>query len=204
MGKKLRNKYDFKWETMDKTCKKICIAFVLFIATLITLLFISINQDKNGTETVLTTTTDAAEAVTYNDEPIKPVYVGKPAVTQEPDDIPKATVTEIALIAMVTMAEAEGESEEGKRLVIDTILNRVDSDYWPDTIEEVIYQPGQFSSMWNGRINKCYVTDEIRELVIEELANRTNYDVVYFTAGAYGQYGKPMFQVGNHYFASID
>ena len=33
---------------------------------------------------------------------------------------------EIRLIALVTMAEAEGEPELGKRLVIDTILNRVD------------------------------------------------------------------------------
>ena len=32
---------------------------------------------------------------------------------------------DIELIAIVTMAEAEGECEEGKRLVIDTILNRV-------------------------------------------------------------------------------
>lgn len=203
MGKKLRNKYDFKWETMDKTCKKICIAFTLFIMTLIALLLFGINHDKDGTETVLTTTTDAAEAVTYVNEPIKPVTIGKPDISYEPDD-PIVSEKEIVLLAMVTMAEAEGECEEGKRLVIDTILNRVDSEYWPDTITDVIYQPAQFSSMWNGRINKCYVTDEIRELVIEELANRTNYDVVYFTAGAYGQYGKPMFQVGNHYFASID
>lgn len=33
---------------------------------------------------------------------------------------------DINLIALVTMAEAEGESELGKRLVIDTILNRID------------------------------------------------------------------------------
>ena len=37
---------------------------------------------------------------------------------------------DIELIALVTMAEAEGECEEGKRLVIDTILNRVDSVYF--------------------------------------------------------------------------
>ena len=37
---------------------------------------------------------------------------------------------DIELIALVTMAEAEGECKEGKRLVIDTILNRVDSVYF--------------------------------------------------------------------------
>ena len=50
---------------------------------------------------------------------------------------------DIALIALVTMAEAEGECEQGKRLVIDTILNRMDSEYFPDNIHDVIYQPYQ-------------------------------------------------------------
>ena len=108
---------------------------------------------------------------------------------------------DIELLALVTMAEAEGESEEGKRMVIDTILNRVDSERFDNTISEVIYAPNQFTSMWNGRIDRCYVADDIYQLVIEELTNRTNYDVLYFTAYQYGAYGTPMFQIGNHYFS---
>ena len=108
---------------------------------------------------------------------------------------------DIDLIALVTMAEAEGECEDGKRLVIDTILNRVDSEYFPNSISEVIYQSGQFTSMWNGRVDKCYPSDDIRQLVIEEMASRTNYDVMFFTAGYYGNYGVPMFQIGDHYFS---
>lgn len=109
---------------------------------------------------------------------------------------------EIDLLALLTMAEAEGESEEGKRLVIDTVLNRVDHEYYPDTISGVIYQSGQFTSMWNGRSSRCYVRDDIRQLVIEEMYSRTNHDVIYFTAGGYGRYGKRLFSVGNHYFAA--
>lgn len=115
---------------------------------------------------------------------------------------PLATEYEIDLIAVVVMGEAEGESEEGKRLVVDTILNRVDSEYFPDTIEEVIYQKGAYECMWNGRIYDCWSDEEICELVREELESRTNNDVIYFTAGYYGPYGEPLFQVGNHYFAS--
>lgn len=115
----------------------------------------------------------------------------------------KSQVSEedIRLLALVTMAEAEGESEKGKRLVIDTILNRVDSKQFPNSISGVIYQKNQFTSMWNGRINKCYVKKDIKRLVKEEIANRTNSQVLYFTAGRYGNYGKPMFRVGNHYFS---
>lgn len=111
---------------------------------------------------------------------------------------------DIDLIALVTMAEAEGESEYGKRLVIDTILNRVDSDYYPDTVFEVVYQPSQFSSMWNGRVDRCCVMDEICQLVKEELLERKNYEVIFFTAGGYSKYGTPMFQEGNHYFSSYE
>ncbi len=111
---------------------------------------------------------------------------------------------EIDLIALVTMGEAEGECEEGKRLVIDTILNRVDSEHFPDTVYDVVYQKHQFSAMWGERIKKCYVMDSIVELVKEELENRTNYECVFFHADHYGKYGVPMFQVGNHYFSKYE
>ena len=121
-------------------------------------------------------------------EPLEPVY----------------SKEDIELLALVTMAEAEGEPEEGKRLVIDTILNRVDHRHFPDTISEVIYQKGQFTSMWNGRSNRCYVSDEICRLVNEEIESRTNSEVIYFHAGVYPSYGSPIIQVGNHYFSSYD
>lgn len=113
------------------------------------------------------------------------------------------TVEEMELIALVTMAEAEGECEEGKRLVIDTILNRMDGNQWPDTVEGVIYQKSQFTSMWNGRVDKCYVKDDILQLVKEELLSRTNHDVVFFRTEHYSKYGTPAFKVGNHYFSSL-
>ena len=110
---------------------------------------------------------------------------------------------EINLISLVTMAEAEGEPDDGKRLVIDTILNRVDSPVFPNSVHEVIYQPEQFSSMWNGRVDVCYVKPEIRQLVIDEIHNRYNYDVIFFRTLYLASYGKPLFQVGNHYFNSL-
>lgn len=117
---------------------------------------------------------------------------------------PKISREDVELIALITMAEAEGECEDGKRLVIDTILNRVDSEHFPDTVYDVIYQPNQFSSMWNGRVDRCEVRNDICNLVYEELEWRTNYDVVFFTAGEYSAYGVPMFQVENHYFSKYE
>ena len=153
------------------------------------------------------------KSVTIVDEPI--VYpktctesIDEPwplmVVADIPENPPEYGLSdeEIELIALVTMAEAEGESEEGKRLVIDTILNRVDHEEFPDSVEDVVYQRNQFTSMWNGRVDRCYVDEDICNLVREELLQRTNYEVVFFMANKYGKYGKPLLVEGNHYFSS--
>ena len=123
----------------------------------------------------------------------------KPIINKE-----KTTMSneEIELIALVTIAEAEGEPEEGKRLVIDTILNRVDHKRFPNTVSDVIYQKDQFTSMWNGRLNSCYASDDICKLVKEEVKSRKDSNVIFFRTSRYSDYGSPMFQVGHHYFSS--
>ena len=142
------------------------------------------------------------EEVSVVENEVEPVAEPIP----EPEPIPEYPLTEeeINLLALVTMAEAEGESEYGKRLVIDTILNRADHEYWywPDTVTEVIYQKDQFEAMWNGRVDRCYVMEEIVQLVKEELLNRTNSEVLYFRTGRYSSYGTPAFKEGNHYFSN--
>lgn len=127
-------------------------------------------------------------------------YEEIPPVIEEPTS---PTYSEdIQLIALIVMAEAENQPIEGKQLVIDTILNRKDHDRFPDTIHDVIYQKSQFTSIWNGRVDRCYVTDENCRLVAEELVFRKNYDVIFFNSGDYSKYGVPLFKVGDHYFSS--
>lgn len=109
---------------------------------------------------------------------------------------------DIELLALLAMGEAEGETELGQRLVIDSVLNRVDDERFPNTIEDVIYQPNAYSCMWDGRIERCEVTEEMRQLVREELASRTNNDVIFFRTNHYSIYGEPMFVEGRHYFSS--
>ena len=109
---------------------------------------------------------------------------------------------EIDMLAILAMAEAGTECEEGIRLVIDTVLNRVDSPHFPNTVYDVINQPNQFSPMHNGAYERCHVDERIRDIVIEELISRYNYDVVFFRANHYGNYGVPMFEVGGNYFSS--
>lgn len=190
--------------------KKI-IATLLPFVTAAGLVIFGVMNDEPGTEFVTVESEVVEVEVELHEnspvaiyETIKPEI--KAMVIEKEEEVQSYSLTdeEIDLLALVTMAEAEGESEEGQRLVIDTILNRVDSElsYFPDTVHDVVYQKNAFSSMHNGRVKRCYVKEEIRQLVIEELQERTNYEVMYFHAKKYGKYGTPMFAVGNHYFSS--
>ncbi len=138
----------------------------------------------------------SAEPSDPKEEPSVPVEV---AVTPTP----MLTENEINLLAQVAMAESEGESELGQRLVIDTVLNRMESGQFPDTLHEVVYQKNQFSCMWDGRFDRCYVQDRMVELVKEELLHRTNDQVGYFRTQKYSIYGTPLLNEENHWFSSI-
>jgi N-acetylmuramoyl-L-alanine amidase len=61
---------------------------------------------------------------------------------------------DIDLLARIVRAEAQTEPFEGKVAVADVVLNRVESNKFPNTIKEVIYAPGQFQPVANGEIHK--------------------------------------------------
>ena len=115
------------------------------------------------------------------------------------DDIYVIQKESLELLALVAMAEAETESELGKRLVIDTILNRVDSEYFPGSIHDVVYQNWAFAS-----VSGCYVTDDNFRLAEEEVEKRTNGDVLFFRTERYSIYGVPLFKEGHHYFSGME
>lgn len=64
------------------------------------------------------------------------------------------------LLEKIAMAEAEGEDTEGKALVMLVVLNRVWSDKFPDTISDVIFQEGAFTSISNGRYDRVEPNDD--------------------------------------------
>lgn len=64
------------------------------------------------------------------------------------------------LLTKIAMAEAEGEDTEGKAYVIMVVLNRMLSDEFPDTIEDVIFQDNQFSPVFNGRFYNIEPNDD--------------------------------------------
>ena len=111
--------------------------------------------------------------------------------------------TDIENLAGITEAEAGNQSELGKRLVIDVVLNRIDSNSWRDdlTIWEVIAHPYQFETYTTGAYMRVSIPDRTYELIEEEILNRTNYDVIYFKTGGYFDGLPALFQEGDHWFS---
>lgn len=72
------------------------------------------------------------------------------------------TRDEVYLLARLISAEAEGESYIGKVAVGAVVLNRVRSPIFPNTIAGVVYQPGQFEPVTNGRINNPPTEEALR------------------------------------------
>lgn len=66
--------------------------------------------------------------------------------------ISKIASEDLQLLAKVTYAEAGNQTLEQQLAVAATILNRVESESFPNTIQEVISQKGQFSSVKGGTV----------------------------------------------------
>ena len=62
---------------------------------------------------------------------------------------------DVTLLAMVINGEARGESYEGQVAVGAVVLNRVRHSSFPNTIAGVVYQPGAFTAVDDGQINKA-------------------------------------------------
>ncbi len=112
---------------------------------------------------------------------------------------------ELELLATLVEAEAGNQDLDGKRLVADVVLNRMESEDYPNTITEVIYQDNQFSTVLDGALEKASfnISDESFEAVrIEALESeeRLDEEILFFTAGGYNSYCKPAYKYGDHYF----
>ena len=109
---------------------------------------------------------------------------------------------ELEQFAAAVEAEAGNQSLLGKRLVADVIINRKEDPNFPDSIKEVIEEPGQFDVVRSGSIKTVKPSEETWNAVYTELTGeRVSNDVLYFRTKHYSQYGEPLCCVGDHYFS---
>lgn len=107
------------------------------------------------------------------------------------------SLEEFEAICRVVMNEAGGESYKCQVAVAETIINRINSDKFPDTLMEVLNQPYQFSHNENGKI-----TDSVREAVAQSLEYQIfDTDMVYFREDYYFSFAEKYMCIDNLFFS---
>lgn len=127
-------------------------------------------------------------------------------------------VSEADYDALLRIVEAEAgcEDETGKLLVANVVLNRVNNEKFPDTIEEVVFQRSkgttQFSPVANGRFYTIQVSEETIDAVNRALCGEdVSEGALFFAARKYANPEKMrwfdtnltfLFEHGGHEFFS--
>lgn len=129
------------------------------------------------------------------------VYVTEDTEEQIQEEI---RLGELELLAQLVEAEAGNQPFEGKCLVVDVILNRVESPDFPNTIEEVIFQkdPIQFSTAYNGALEKAgwNMQESDYAAVMYEVELHNNKDFKFFNNSENVSGEGEAVKVGGHWF----
>lgn len=117
------------------------------------------------------------------------------------------TVEEFMLISGVVEAESNRSagSTEGRVMIALTILNRVNDPRFPDSIEGVLTQQGQFSTVRNG----CSVTprSDLSDMAVIEAVEWLEAgdapEVLFFNCVGYNC-GEPYGYIGGNFFMTLE
>lgn len=146
----------------------------------------------------------------------KEVEVTPPTLSEDPAGEPEAEATknttsqtdemqshitdyDLDLFARCVQAEAGNQTLEGKTAAAEAIWNRKTRSEWPDTIQGVIFQDGQFTVFATGAIWSAEPDEETLQAVQNAInGSRTiPEDYVYFNTSPIG---RDCIKIGDHYF----
>lgn len=77
---------------------------------------------------------------------------------------------DLDILSHVIYGEAGNCDREMMEAVGSVVLNRVSDDRFPDSIEEVVFQPGQYSCTWDGNYNLAPSDEavEVAQFLLDE------------------------------------
>lgn len=84
------------------------------------------------------------------------------------------TLEEVELLGRIVQLECGHDIQESKCATIETIFNRIFDPRYPNTLEEVLSQKGQFSTWKNRNIAKATPTDDTYACIGMVLNGQTN------------------------------
>lgn len=155
---------------MKKAGITIAITAVMFIA--ITIVFYE-KENNSISESETTSSLTSGISKIVNDELAEPVVVESNVVEVKEADPCCYEEADIELLArLITAEQGYGADEKLYFYTGSVVLNRVNSDVFPNTLQEVIYQrnPLQYQCTENGHINRPYddVAWEVAEALLTE------------------------------------
>ncbi len=124
-------------------------------------------------------------------------------------DIPEPIlpVEDYKALCRIVQAEAGNQDAEGKQLIANVVLNRVKSESFPNTVQEVILQDNggitQFSPTKNGSYHAADISIDVMAAVNRAIAGEDlSGGALYFKAGSETHWGglQFLFQHGGHVF----
>ena len=156
----------------------------------------TLGQEKEKSRPVYIATEEVAETT----------YMPEVEETTQPTEAAKAVETEEPLIASMDWGKDDSYLLCKIAMVMLVVLNRVWSNEFPDTIEEVIFQKNQFSPVANGRYDavepdeECY---EALKLIQVDHWNESQ-DALYLESKSDSKWHSEnlefLFKYGKHYF----
>lgn len=114
----------------------------------------------------------AEEIETVNPEDIKPIFSHGYRFTGD----------EIYKLAQLMLHEAKNQCINGKIAIVEVVINRMKSDDFPSTVEEVIYQPSQFSGAKSSKYIVPTASDItlVEDVLLGKIGALHDSDILYF------------------------
>lgn len=136
------------------------------------------------------------------------IYVGQVLCTNGNCNVTSSlSETEIYLLAKMIYAEARGESYKGQVAVGAVIMNRIESDQFPNTLTEVLYQKNQFTAISDGQFDALSPDSTATAAAYDAAAGvDPTYGSLFYwnpqkTSNAYLSAKTILVTIGNHVFA---
>ena len=113
------------------------------------------------------------------------------------------SIEEVDALERLVQCEASIEDEDGRTLVANVVLNRIDTGIWGNDIMSVIESPGQFRPVMNGAYKVVEVDPVTKSAVIAALLGKDeSQGAIYFQKSAATVWGgkEYLFRHGSHSF----
>ena len=126
----------------------------------------------------------------------------KDAQTIEEIQAEEKRQADVRLLAALIYCEAGNQPYDGKVAVGSVVLNRVESGRFPNTIEGVIYQRGQFTPASSGKLARVLRNNNIPAACYQAAQDALTgadpvHGALFFNTGKVGTRG---YRLGDHYF----